>query len=411
MRGTAIGFVALSALTGGVLWWGFSRSQAPVNPIAPLNESAAFLQNEQNTVDIVSRYGDGVVFVSVSSAPNRQNFQDPFGFFFQQPPRQGTGSGFVLDTEGFILTNYHVVDNANRITIRFHNDPREYPATVVGTAAPLDLALLKVDAPQEKLKPLPLGDSTAVRVGQKAIAMGNPFGLEFTVTEGIVSAVRRNPNLVGDAVGLQSLIQTDAAINPGNSGGPLLNSRGQVIGINTAIISPSASFSGEAQNSGVGFAVPINTAKQFLPDMRAGKNLSSRDVRSQIPADVPPELANRPRIGVTIADLTSYPERVRLRYNLPAQGVMITDVQANSPAARAGLRGANQTVLLYDQNGQEVELAVDGDIVLEADGQAISSSQQLTQLIASKSSGQSVNLRIQRGTQQLQVQVTPEVIR
>lgn len=137
------------------------------------------------------------------------------------PPQRGTGSGFVIDKEGYIFTNYHVVEGADRITVKFHNDPKEYQARLVGAAPPLDVALLKVDAPKERLVPLVLGDSDQIRVGQKAIAMGNPFGLEFTVTQGIVSAIRENPGAIGDESGLvPQVIQTDAAINPGNSGGP-----------------------------------------------------------------------------------------------------------------------------------------------------------------------------------------------
>jgi Trypsin-like serine proteases, typically periplasmic, contain C-terminal PDZ domain len=175
-----VGFLALSALAGAVLWWGLSNGQGRAPAPAPAGEQG-LLEYERNTVEIVERYGDGVVYVSVVTRP--QSVQLPPGFeffapFLQVPPQQGTGSGFVIDKEGHILTNYHVVEGASRITVKFHNDPKEYRARLVGAAPPLDVALLKVDAPREKLVPLVLGDSDRIRVGQKAIAMGNPFGLE-----------------------------------------------------------------------------------------------------------------------------------------------------------------------------------------------------------------------------------------
>jgi serine protease Do len=418
MRGSAFGWMALSVAVGGVLWWGFSRSQqTQTSPLAtpPLNEALAFLQNEQNTVDVVQKYGDGVVFVSVRSAPsNSGSPNDPWGFFqpFVEQPRQGTGSGFVLDTEGYILTNHHVVQGASEITVRFHSDTREFPAQVVGTAAPLDIALLKVDAPKDKLMPLVLGDSGQVKVGQKAIAMGNPFGLEFTVTEGIVSAVRSNPGAVGDSSGfVQSVIQTDAAINPGNSGGPLLNSRGEVVGINTSIYSTAGNFGGEAQNSGVGFALPINTAKQYLPDLRSGKTITARELRQSPPRDLPPEVANRPRIGVSIGDLAGYPARVKQRYNLPDRGAMVLSVQENAPAARAGLRAATQTVVLYDSTGQEVELGINGDVILEADGKPIESGSDLTNAIVAAGVGKSMSLKVWREGRTIDLKVVPEIIK
>lgn len=418
MRGSAFGWMALSVAVGGVLWWGFSRSQQPQAApleVPALNEAQAFLQNEQNTVNVVQKYGDGVVYVSVKSAPTGGSQSgDPWGFFqpFVEQPRQGTGSGFVLDTEGYILTNYHVVQGASEITVRFHSDTREFPAQVVGTAAPLDIALLKVDAPRDKLMPLVMGDSGQVKVGQKAIAMGNPFGLEFTVTEGIVSAVRSNPGAVGDSSGfVQSVIQTDAAINPGNSGGPLLNSRGEVVGINTSIYSTAGNFGGEAQNSGVGFALPINTAKQYLPDLRAGKTITARELRQSPPRDLPPEVANRPRIGVSIGDLAGYPARVRQRYNLPERGAMVLDVQENSPAARAGLRAATQTVVLYDATGQEVELGVNGDVVIEAAGKPLDSGNDLTDAIVATGVGKPLTLRVWREGKTLEVKVVPEILK
>ena len=320
-----VGFLVLSLMAGAVLWWGVSNGQAP-SPQAAKAADEGLLEYERNTVEIVERYGDGVVYVSVVTRP--QSVQLPPGLeffapFLQVPPQRGTGSGFVIDKEGYILTNYHVVEGADRITVKFHNDPKEYQARLVGAAPPLDVALLKVDAPKERLVPLVLGDSDTIRVGQKAIAMGNPFGLEFTVTQGIVSAIRENPGAIGDESGLvPQVIQTDAAINPGNSGGPLLNSRGEVIGINTAIFTPTGQF-GAAQFAGVGFALPINLVKQCLPEMRAGKTLTAEEI-----------VRSRPRLGVSIIPLSFYPERLRQQYGLPDTGLMVQEVERNSPARR-----------------------------------------------------------------------------
>lgn len=231
----------------------------------------------------------------------------------------------MLDKQGYILTNNHVVQGADQITVRFKGDPKSYPAKVRGKAAPLNLAVIQVQAPSGLLKPLPLGDSQAVLVGEKTIAIGNPFGLESSVSTGIVSAVRQNPGAV-DAM-VPTLIQTDAAINPGNSGGPLLNSAGQVIGINTAIYSTASMMGGQPQSAGIGFAIPINLAKQYLGQLEAGKNISQQQV-----------LASRPRIGVAVVPLSAYSPQSRQNNNLPETGLMVQSVEKNSLAARAGLK-------------------------------------------------------------------------
>ncbi|GIW26614.1 S1C family serine protease [Meiothermus sp.] len=413
MRNASIALGLLLTVGGGVLWFNLSKSQSPLPaPSEPqvqtqaqsFDQNRALLENERNTVDIVQRSGDGVVFVAVRSAP--QAGRD-FGFFspFLQPqPQEGTGSGFVLDQDGLILTNYHVIEGADQITVRFHNDPKSYPARVVGRAEPLDLALIRVQAPREKLKPMRLADSDQVRVGQKAIAMGNPFGLEFTVTEGIVSAIRRNPNDgSGDGKGafVPTVIQTDAAINPGNSGGPLLNSRGEVIGINTFIYSTTGAF-GSAQSAGIGFAIPINLAKQYLADLKAGKDITAEEI-----------LRSRPRLGVTLSllSMSEYPENIRRQNRLPDTGLMIQQVERGSPAERAGLRAATRTVQLQLRTGQVIELGVNGDILLEADGNPINNINDLRAVLLSKKPGEAVNLKVWRDGQTRDVRVVPQVIR
>ncbi|MFZ8812941.1 MAG: S1C family serine protease [Thermus aquaticus] len=397
-----IGFLALSLMAGAVLWWGLSNGQGGAPAPASAGDQG-LLEYERNTVEIVERYGDGVVYVSVVTRP--QSVQLPPGFeffapFLQAPPQQGTGSGFVIDKEGHILTNYHVVEGASRITVKFHNDPKEYRARLVGAAPPLDVALLKVDAPRERLVPLVLGDSDRIRVGQKAIAMGNPFGLEFTVTQGIVSAIRENPGAIGDESGLvPQVIQTDAAINPGNSGGPLLNSRGEVIGINTAIFTPTGQF-GAAQFAGVGFALPINLVKQYLPDLKAGKTLTAEAI-----------IRSRPRLGVSLIPLALYPERLRQQHGLPDSGLMVQEVERNSPAQRAGLRPPTRFAYIQLPTGETLQVGVDGDVLLKADGVPLTSIAGLRRVLYAKKPGEAVSLEVWRQGRTFAVRVVPQVLR
>jgi serine protease Do len=396
-----IGFLALSLMAGAVLWWGLSNGQGRAPAPAPAGDQG-LLEYERNTVEIVERYGNGVVYVSVVTRP--QSVQLPPGFeffapFLQVPPQQGTGSGFVIDKEGYILTNYHVVEGASRITVKFHNDPKEYRARLVGAAPPLDVALLKVDAPKDRLVPLVLGDSDRIRVGQKAIAMGNPFGLEFTVTQGIVSAIRENPGAIGDESGLvPQVIQTDAAINPGNSGGPLLNSRGEVIGINTAIFTPTGQF-GAAQFAGVGFALPINLVKQYLPELKAGKTLTAEAI-----------IRSRPRLGVSLIPLALYPERLRQQHGLPDSGLMVQEVERNSPAQRAGLRPPSFAYIQLP-TGETLQVGVDGDVLLKADRVPLTSIAGLRQVLYAKKPGEAVSLEVWRQGQTFTVRVVPQVLR
>ncbi len=402
MRKSLLGLLSVAALAAAVFVFYSPAVRATGERKLSFNPPAAYLENERNTIAIVDAYGNGVVYVAVASEPKVVKPDLPPGFEqfapffgpFVEPPRRGTGSGFVIDKDGYILTNYHVVKDADKITIKFHDSPKTFKAKVVGSVPPLDLALLKVDAPKKLLRPIPLGDSDTIRVGQKAIAIGNPFGLEFTVTEGIVSALRTNPGAENSLI--PRLIQTDAAINPGNSGGPLLDSRGEVIGINAAIINPN----GVPQFAGIGFAIPINLAKKYLPQMKAGKQITEEDV-----------IKNNPRLGVSVLPAQYFPDKVRERFNIPDHGLVIQEVEKGSPAEKAGLRGAQKYVYLELPNGKEIQLGVDGDVIVAANGTPIYSIDDLRAILFGLKKGQAVELKIVRNGKEMTVRVVPEVIK
>ena len=402
MRKSLLGLLSVAALAAAVFVFYSPAVRATGERKLSFNPPAAYLENERNTIAIVDAYGNGVVYVAVASEPKVVKPDLPPGFEqfapffgpFVEPPRRGTGSGFVIDKDGYILTNYHVVKDADKITIKFHDSPKTFKAKVVGSVPPLDLALLKVDAPKKLLRPIPLGDSDTIRVGQKAIAIGNPFGLEFTVTEGIVSALRTNPGAENSLI--PRLIQTDAAINPGNSGGPLLDSRGEVIGINAAIINPN----GVPQFAGIGFAIPINLAKKYLPQMKAGKQITEEDV-----------IKNNPRLGVSVLPAQYFPDKVRERFNIPDHGLVIQEVEKGSPAEKAGLRGAQKYVYLELPNGKEIQLGVDGDVIVAANGTPIYNIDDLRAILFGLKKGQAVELKIVRNGKEMTVRVVPEVIK
>ncbi len=266
-------------------------------------------------------------------------------FFFRIVPERGAGSGFMVDDRGYILTNNHVVENADNLEVTLA-DKSKVPAKLIGRDPNNDLAVIRINLPREKLTPLRLGDSAQLQVGQMAIAIGNPFGLDRTVTRGVVSALGRS--LKADTGRqIRNVIQTDAAINPGNSGGPLLNSRGEVIGINTAIFTPSGG------SVGIGFAIPVNTAKKLLPQLIARGR------------------ASHPWLGISGLDIT--PGLARTLSLTVKEGVMIAQVAPSGPAARAGLRGSQRRARVGN-----FMLTVGGDIIVALDGQKIAGVDDLT---------------------------------
>jgi putative serine protease PepD len=281
-------------------------------------------------------------------------------FLFRIVPERGTGSGFLVDDRGYVLTNNHVVQNADSLEVTLA-DKSKVPARLVGRDPNNDLAVIRINVPREKLTPLRLGDSAQLQVGQMAIAIGNPFGLDRTVTRGVVSALGRS--LQSDTGRqIRNVIQTDAAINPGNSGGPLLDSRGEVIGINTAIFTPSGG------SVGIGFAIPVNTAKKLLPQLIARGR------------------ASHPWLGISAMEIT--PDIART-LKLPAtEGVIIARVAPSSPADRAGLRGAQRRVRVGNYM-----FAVGGDIILAVDDQKIKTVDDLTAFLdENKKAGEEVRV-------------------
>ena len=418
--------------TGGQETGGQDTGGAQAQPVDQLDEIQANLDYEENTIQVVETYGPSVVAVNVAVQGERMNpFEDPqffdqlpedfqdqipeeFRRFFtpqepqeegdqapdQAPRQQGSGSGFVADEAGDILTNYHVIRAAleegsvtlregAEVTVVFPGSDEAFPVTVVGANALYDLALLRLENPDElpeevqQVTPIPVANSDEIRVGQKVIAIGNPFGFSSTVTTGIVSGVGRSLPGVGEAN--IPLVQTDAAINPGNSGGPLLNSRGELIGINTAII-PSLSATGQRGNLGIGFAVPANLVAQNLADLEAGDFTN---------------LDSRPRLGISIRSVEAYPEAVRESLNLPDEGVAVGEVAPGSAAEEAGLRGSEMSI---DFQGQSIPAP--GDIILAADGTEVSEPGQLQDIVLAKDEGDTVELRVWRDGEELTLPVT-----
>lgn len=300
-------------------------SQSPIRSSA---EAAKAVEIQKAFRDIYDIYKDRVVFIATEQTvkiPQNPFFNDPFFREFfggpQQGPRTqrrtGLGTGFVLSDDGYICTNHHVVSGVDKVTVKINT--KEYPAKIIGSDEKTDIALLKIN-PGEKLKPVYLGNSDDVRVGDWAIAIGNPFGLDKTFTVGVISATgRRDVDMMG---GSQSHIQTDASINPGNSGGPLININGEVIGINRMI------YSNSGGNLGIGFAIPMNTAKSVLEQLKTHKKIK------------------RGYIGVQIVPLTEeYAGQIGLK---SPQGALIGGLEDNGPAARAGAQVGDVVVKIND---------------------------------------------------------------
>jgi len=321
------------------------------------------------SLDTEEQNNIGVYRKNIAAVVNITSKVQAFDFFYGLYSQEGQGSGFVIDKEGHILTNYHVIAEAREIWVTLH-DRKKYKASIVGTDKAHDLAVLQIKA--SNLQPMTLGDSINLQVGQKVYAIGNPFGLAGTLTRGIVSSIRQVQE--PDGMVIEDAIQTDAAINPGNSGGPLLNYHGEVIGINTMIASSVG------QSAGIGFAIPINTAKAVVNDLvTLGRvRRPALGVRT-IPID--PELADE--LGLA-ADY----------------GLLIVQAVPGGSADRAGLRGGTERAYLGN-----TPIMIGGDLMVAIDGDRLESQQNLAQIMNKHRAGDTVKVTIFRGKKQLEVNV------
>ncbi|MBO9362038.1 MAG: trypsin-like peptidase domain-containing protein [Thermoflexus sp.] len=340
------------------------RSVGPIP--TPLPSTSGLDEEEQRLIAIYQKVLPSVVNIDVEGT---------------EVSAFGSGSGFVYDTDGHIVTNNHVVMRAGEIWVTFY-DGTVAPARVVGRDVYSDLAVVRVDVPRELLRPVELGDSETLRVGQKVVAIGNPFGLRGTMTLGIISALGRALQ-TPTRFQIPDVIQTDAPINPGNSGGPLVDLEGRVIGVNSAIRTDSDL--GIPANIGIGFAVPVNAVKQVVPQLiREGR-------------------ARYPYLGITAAGNVSLAELRARGYDVPdVRGVLIQEIQPDGPAARAGLRGGTREVRV-----RGVPVRLGGDIVTAIDGRPVASFDELVSHLVNRTEvGQTVTLTILRDGQERQIRVT-----
>ncbi len=362
----ALGVIILSILLSYTGW--FSAAAFAVSAIPPGANNFVTAAVNQVGPAVVRIDTERTVVRSVDPWMSDPFFQRFFGEdFFDGVPREetqrGQGSGFIIDSDGIVLTNAHVVSGADRVEVTL-KDGRSFEGKVLGTDQVTDLAVVKINDPQKNLPIAPLGDSNQVQVGDWAIAVGNPLGLDNTVTLGIISTLNRPSSEVGIPDKRVDFIQTDAAINPGNSGGPLLNDRGEVIGINTAI---------RANAMGIGFAIPINKAKSIQSQLIKGEKIA------------------HPYIGVQIVSLT--PQLARENNSDPnaplilpeIEGVLVVKVIPNTPAAEAGLRR--------------------GDVIVEIDGVPLKTADQLQRMVDQSGLGTSLGVKVQRGNQTRQIRV------
>lgn len=342
-----------AGVVGCLNQWG-NRLQPPTaafseTPAEGITDPAV-ASDERNNIEVYKVISPGVVSITATSASVS---------FFDPTPREGAGSGSVIDDQGHILTNDHVVAGAQRLTVSFGGD-QTYPAKLVGTDPDTDLAVIKVDAPRDRLRVVPLGDSDKLVVGQKVLAIGNPFGFDRTLTTGVISGLQR-PIRAQNGRQIEGAVQTDASINRGNSGGPLLDSQGRLIGINSQILSPPG---GSGGSIGIGFAVPVSIAKRIVPQLiRTGA-------------------VTRPKLGISTLPVRNIDMRLPV-----AEGVVIYQVYPGGSAAAAGLRGMQQTA-----DGE----IIFGDIVTAIDGEKVSDNDDLFRLLDKHQLGDTIQVEVFR---------------
>ena len=333
-------------------WW---CEDEPFGRTRDIQAAVAFTPDEEINIRVYRAASPAVVNITTIAVT--------YDFFLNPMPKEGTGSGAIIDRSGHILTNFHVIDGARRLEVTLA-DGSKWPARPVGADPSNDLAVIKIDAPVEKLTVIPLGDSSKLLVGQKVLVIGNPFGLDRTLTVGIVSSLGRSIRADNGRL-IRGIIQTDAAINPGNSGGPVLNSSAEVIGVSTAIFSPSGG------SVGVGFAVPINTAKQIISEL-INRGYVARPYLGIAGHEIVPALVQALRLPVK-------------------EGIMVVEVTPGSPAQRAGIRGGDRAV----QVGNMI-VRVGGDIITEVDQVKVRTFEELSDFIDAKQPGDTVALTFNR---------------
>lgn len=346
--GGTLGFFKLNQI-----WNDADPSGTAFAEATPANISdPSAVSDEQNSIEVYKSISPGVAFINTTSVS--QNW------WGDVQEGRGNGSGSVIDSQGHILTNYHVIEKARQITVNFGGD-KVYPAKIVGGDPDTDLAVIKVEAPASALTIVPLGDSDKLTVGQKVLAIGNPFGLDRTLTTGVISGLQRPIRARNDRP-IDAAIQTDASINPGNSGGPLLDKFGRMIGINSQILSPAGG------SVGVGFAVPVNTAKRIVPQL-----IQFGEVR-------------RPKLGT---DLRPVGDLIQSGYRLPVnEGLLVANVIPGGAAANAGIRGLSR-----DADGSTLL----GDVILSVDGERMAEIDDLYRYLDKKQFGDTVQVEVYRG--------------
>jgi len=357
----AVGTVACLSNFGGLFQLRNSNIASAENAPTPTGISnPSTVSDEQNSIEVYKSLSPGVAFITTSAQVEN--------FYGEDETEKGNGSGSVIDAQGHILTNYHVVEGATKLTVSFGGD-KTYPAKVVGGDADTDLAVIKIEPGADKLTVVPLGDSDQLEVGQKVLAIGNPFGLDRTLTTGVISGLQR-PIRARNGRPIEGAIQTDASINPGNSGGPLLDKFGRMIGINSQILSP------QGGSVGVGFAIPVSIAKRVVPQL-----IQFGEVK-------------RPKLGATLYKVEQLTEQ---GIKMPvAKGLLIRNVSPGGSAATAGLRGLSQ-----DNDGELVL----GDIITSIDGTPVADLDDLYKLLDKKQIGDTVQVEIYRNNKSQTVAV------
>jgi S1-C subfamily serine protease len=349
-----VGFCGVLTGVLGHWIWSSMGVQEAIEP-APARAAAGFTAEEEINIRVYRTVSPAVV--------NITNTAVAYDFFLNAIAKEGTGSGAIIDRSGHILTNFHVIESARRLEVTLA-DGSKWPAKPVGADPSNDLAVIKIEAPATALMPVPLGDSSTLVVGQKVLVIGNPFGFARTLTVGIVSSLGRSIRADNGRL-IRGIIQTDAAINPGNSGGPVLNSSGEVVGVSTAIFSPTGS------SVGVGFVVPVNTAKRIIPEL-ISRGYVTRPYLGISGHEIIPVLAQTLRLPVT-------------------EGIMVVEVTPGSPAQRAGLRGGDRAVQVGN-----IIVRVGGDIITEMDGSKVRTFEQLSDFIDAKRPDDVVRLTFNR---------------